>query len=174
MKRTAKAVLGSPVLIGSLLFVAWIAVSKLLALCCRRRWSVRSLPLAGLCDCGLVVCLVVLAVIAECWVVLLLTLVAVAGSDWPLLDLVALLACPARRRAVLRAIARVEAEGGPGPIYRMVHVVGHEPGRRIVSVAVESGFTPPGRRYFAVGDDGSITELDFDYVADVHGVRAQY
>jgi len=164
--------LSAPVFLGLLLFFGIIVVFKLPMICCQRLRAVRWLSVAGLCYYSAGVTATVLLGL-EWWVVLLATLAALGGG-WLLPDPVSFILSPARRRAVRRAVEFIERQGGPHPLYGMVAVVGSEPGRLVVSVAVETRCIPPGRRFLAVGADGAIEELDFEYVAEAHGVRAQY
>jgi hypothetical protein len=82
---------------------------------------------------------------------------------------------PRNRRAVKSAIEYLETGDGPRPIYGMVSVVGAEPGRTIVSVAIRSDTIPPARRFLAVADESaSVEELDFEYVSTKHNVHAWF
>jgi hypothetical protein len=163
----------SPILIGMLLLVSVLIVWKLPMLCCQRMRAVRYLPLVGLLYYGYGIAVTLLAVLLGLarWEVLVLAGVGVLGGDWLLPDPVSFIVSPAKRRAVIRAIEFVEGQGVPRTLYGMVAVVGSEPGRYVVSGAIDSGCIPPGRRFLAVGTDGSIKELDFEYVAVTHGVR---
>lgn len=166
-------VLFSPILVGLVVFVALMLIVKLPMFCCERRRAVRWLPSAGLVYYGLAIPLVLVAFGLAWWEVLIGTgLFALAGG-WLLPDPFTYVLNPRKRRAVKLAIEYVEAGEGPWPIYGMVGLVGSEPSRTIVSVAIKSGTKPPARRFFAVADDTvSVEELDFEYVSTKHGVHA--
>ena len=167
----ACAVIFSPLLIGTLLLVGVLIACKLPVFCCERLRAVAYLPAVGLCYYGAAVGLAAMCFGLAWWKVTLLAAFALVGGGWLLPDPVSFLFSPARRRAVARAVEFVEGQDGPRGIYEMVRVIGTEPGRRLVSVAVESGCIPAGRRFLAVGEDGGVEELEFDYVAAAHGVR---
>jgi hypothetical protein len=172
-RKIAGTILFSPILVGLLIFVALLLILKLPMICCERRRAVRYLPCAGLAYYGLVIPLVLVASGMEWWAVLIgVALFALAG-DWLLPDPFTCLLSPRKRRAVRQAIEYLEASAEPHAIYGMVSVVGLEPGRTVVSVAVKSDTIPPARRFLAVADEtASVEELDFDYVSTKHGVHA--
>jgi hypothetical protein len=78
---------------------------------------------------------------------------------------------PAKRRAVIRAIEFIEQQDGPRANYGNVRVIGSEPSYRVMAVTVDTGCTPPGRRFVAVGIDGRAEELDYEHVAAAYGVQ---
>lgn len=168
-RQVGITILFSPILVGLLAFLALHAVLKLPMFCCERLRVVRWLPFAGLAYCGLVIPLVLVALGLAWWEVLIGTgLVALTGN-WLLPDPFNYWLSPRKRRAVKLGIEYVEAGDGPWPIYAMVEVVGSEPGRTIVSVAIKSGTKPPARRFFAVANETlSVEELDFEYVSTRH------
>jgi hypothetical protein len=163
------ALVFSPILLGLLLLAGPLIVWKLPTLCCQRMRAVRYLPLVGLVYYGIAVTLLTVSFGLPWWAVL--ALVGLGALEGLLPDPVSFIVSPAKRRAVIRAIEFVEQQGGPRAHYGMVAVVGSEPGRYVVSVAINSGSIPPARRFLAVGTDGSIEELDFEYVAVTHGVH---
>jgi len=172
-RQVGFATLFSPILVGLLVFVALLLVLKLPMFCCERRRAVRWLPYAGLIYCGLVVPVVLLAFGLAWWEVLIGTGLFALAGDWLLPDPFTFMLSPRNRRAVMLAIAYVEAGEGPWLIYGMVGVVGSEPSRTIVSVAIKSGTKPPARRFLAVANEAaSVEELDFEYVSTKHRVHA--
>lgn len=133
---------------------------------------IRWLPYAGLAYCGLVVPLLLVALGLVWWELLIGIGLFALGGDWLLPDPFTYVLSPRKRRAVKLAIEYVEAGEGPWPIYGMVGVVGSEPSRTIVSVAIKSGTRPPFRRFLAVADaTASVEELDFEYVSTNHRVH---
>jgi hypothetical protein len=147
--------------------IAW----KLPMFCCERLRAVRYLPVAGLCYYGAGISLAAVRFSLAWWEVFLLAGLALLGGNWLLPDPISFFVSPGRRRAVARAIEFIEASDGPRALYGMVEVVGVEPGRHIVAVTIYIPCIPPGRRFVAVGADGGVEELGFEYVAAVHGVR---
>ena len=173
-RKTAWVVLFSPILIGLLLIVGIFAVWKLPMVCCERFRAVRYLSLFGLCYYSAAITVAAVSLGLVWWEVSVIAGLAILGGEWLLPDPVSWLFRPAKRRAVARAIEYVEQRNGPWVLYGMVAVVGAELERHVVSVAVDTGTRPPGRRFVAVRADGAIEELDFNYVAANHGVRACY
>ncbi len=164
----------SPILIGSLLFVGIFGVWKLPMVCCERFRVIRYLPLVGFCYYSVAITVAAASLGLAWWEVSVIAVLAILGGEWLLPDPVSWLFRPAKRRAVARAIMYVEQQNGPRVIYGMVSVVGTEPERHVMSVAIDTGIRPPGRRFIAVRADGDVEELDFHYVAANHGVRAWY
>jgi hypothetical protein len=171
-RKVGFSILFSPILVGLLVFVAALFVWKLPMFCCERFRAVRWLPYVGLAYCGLVVPVVLVAFGLVWWEVLIGTVLFALAGDWLLPDPFTYIFSPRKRRAVRLAIECVEAGNGPWPIYGMVGVVGSEPNRTIVSVAIKSGTKPPARRFLAVADEiASVEELDFEYVSTKHRVH---
>ncbi len=172
-RRVIGAILSSSILVGLWLFMAPLVVAKLPMICCERRRGIHHLPLVGLVYYGLVIPLVLVGLRLAWWEVLLGVGLLALGGNWLLPDPFTYLLSPRKRRAVKQAIAYQEASNGPPVSYGKVSVIGSEVGRTIVSVPVNSGCRPPARRFLAVVDDSaSIEELDFEYMASRHGVRA--
>lgn len=157
--RATWAVLFSPILIGSVLFVSLLLVWKLPTVFCGRLRVVRYLPVAGVCYYSVAVSFAAVSLGLVWWEVSLLAGFAVLGGEWLLPDPVSFLLRTNRRRAVVRAIEYVEQQDRV--LYGMVWVVDPAPHRQVVSVAIESGFIPPNRRFVAVTVDGCVEELDF-------------
>ena len=173
-RQVGFTILFSPILVGLFVFVALLIVLKLPMLLCERRRAVRWLPCAGLVYYWLVIPLVLVAFGLVWWEVLIGIGLFALGGDWLLPDPFTFVMSPRKRRAVKLAIEYVEAGEGPWPIYGMVGVVGSEPSRTIVSVAI-SDRKPPARRFLAVADEtASVEELDFEYVSTKHRVHAPW
>jgi hypothetical protein len=172
-RQVGFTILFSPILVGLLVFVALLFALKLPMFCCERRRAVRWLPYARPIYYGLVVPVVLLALGLAWWEVLIGTGLFALAGNWLLPDPFTFVLSPRKRRAVKLVIEYVEAGEGPRPIYGMVGVVGSEPSRTIVSVAIKSGTKPPARRFLAVANETtSVEELDFEYVSTKHRVHA--
>jgi hypothetical protein len=168
-RQVGIGVLLMPVVAGTVLLVAVLVVCKLPAFCCERCRAVRWLPLAGLAYYGGAAGLAAASGAGWWEAALVVGLAAVAGN-WLLPDPASFLLRPRRRRAVAWAIGRVEAGGGPRPIYGMAQVAGREGSRTVVAVPVHTWTRPPGCRYLAVAHDGqSIEELEPDQVGVIRG-----
>jgi hypothetical protein len=161
-------------MIGVLVIFGVVVVWRLPMFCSERWHCVRYLPLLGLCYYIPLVLLVTLAFALVWWEIVFAVTLVIVGGVWLLPDPVTFLLYPTRRRAVVRAIEQVEAEGYLSVNYGMVWVIGAEPGRQIVVLSELDGMRPPGRRFFAVSDDGTVEELDYEYVADALGVRPRF
>ena len=173
-RKLAAVILLSPVLIGSGVLFCWLVAWKLPSVCCERWRRVRYLPWVGAGYYGSLIALATVLLGLDSRMVLLLVGVAAVCGEWLLPDPYTFLADPRKRRAVVRAIERHEAHGGPIALYGMVAVIGSEVGRLIVSVPFDSGCIPPGRRFFAVSDDGApVEEVDYEF-ASAHGARPWY
>ena len=171
-RQVGFTILFSPILVGLFVFVAITIVLKLPMFLCERRRAVRWLPCAGLVYYGLVIPFVLMAIGLAWWEVLVGTGLFALAGDWLLPDPFTFVLSPRKRRAVKLAIEYVEAGVRPWPIYGMVGVVGSEPSRTIVSVAIKSGTKPRARRFVAVADETeSVEELDFEYVSTKHHVH---
>ena len=170
-RRATITVLFSPVTVGLVLLVAIIVIWKLPMICCERLRAVRWLPLVGLCYYAATVPAVAVLFELDWLGVVLLAVFVTVNGGWLPPDPVSFVFSPTRRRAVKRAIEFVEREGGPRPLYGWVSVIGRNSDRLVVSVAIDTACKPPNRRFLAVVTDGTVEELDTEFVADAYGVQ---